>query len=73
MRKFDLVEVIDETVTSYRMAGLLVDLMPVGNLIVELTRSRQVELRPHPVDLTDLPPAGMDLTWELLYWRSESG
>jgi hypothetical protein len=72
MRKFDVVEVIDETVASYRKAGVLVDLTPAGNLIVELRRSRQIELRPHQVDLADLPPAGMDLTWELFYWLSES-
>ncbi|MGA7912614.1 MAG: hypothetical protein WCC30_13870 [Candidatus Dormiibacterota bacterium] len=66
-----MVEAIDETVASYRMAGRLVGLTPVGHLIIELTRSRQIELHPHKVDLTDLPPAGMDLTWELLYWLSE--
>jgi hypothetical protein len=70
MRKYDLVEVIDETVASYRQSGLLVDLTAVGNLIVELQRSRQIEVRPHQVDLADMRPAWMDLTWELLYWLS---
>lgn len=71
MRKFDQVEVIDETVALYRRAGVLVGLTSIGNLIVELSRSRHVELHPHQVDLAVLSSFDMDATWAPMNWLAD--
>lgn len=72
MRKFDEVEVIDETVASYRKVGLLVDLTSIGNVIVELPTLRRIELHPHQVDVADPPDFNfMVAIWGMLDWCSE--
>ena len=71
MRKFDQVVVIDEVVASYRRVGRLVGLTPTGDVIVELERAREIELRPHQVDLKE--PAQFSLSemgWEILDFLS---
>jgi hypothetical protein len=72
MRKFEQLGVIDEVVASYRREGWLVGLTPTGNVIVELERSREIELRPHQVALKDPPRFSFtDMTWEILDFLSE--
>jgi hypothetical protein len=72
MRKFDEVEVMDETVPSSRNVGLLGGFDPTGKVIVELKTLRRVRLDPHQVDVTDRPRVSlMPSGWEVLDWLSE--
>jgi hypothetical protein len=68
MEKGDEVEVIDETVASYRRQGWLVGLTRLGKLIIQLNSARFIEVDAHQVDACDPWPPG---PWEALAWFSE--
>ena len=71
MRKFDQVVVIDEVIASYRKVGWLVGLTPTGDVIVELERAREIELRPHQVDLKEPVQYRLsEMGWEILDFLS---
>ena len=72
MGKGDEVEVIDETLGSYRRQGWLLDLTRVGKLIIQLNSVRLIEVGPHQVDVSD--PSAVSFTpgtWEALGWFAE--
>jgi hypothetical protein len=72
MGKGDEVEVIDETLASYRRQGWLVDLTPVGKLIIQLNSVRLIEVDPHQMDISDPSAVGFTPgTWEALRWFAE--
>ena len=72
MGKGDEVEVIDETLASYRRRGWLVDLTRVGKLIIKLNGVRLIEVEPHQVDVSD--PSALTFApgpWEAFGWFAE--
>jgi hypothetical protein len=72
MGKGDEVEVIDETLWSYRRHGWLVDLTRVGKLIIQLSSVRLIEVEPHQVDIRDSLVVSFTAgTWEALGWFAE--
>ncbi|HXC77673.1 MAG TPA: hypothetical protein VNU19_11530 [Candidatus Acidoferrum sp.] len=72
MGRGDEVEVIDETLASYRRQGWLVDLTRLGQLIIQLNSVRCIEVDPHQVDVSDLLPVSpAPGGWEALSWFYE--
>jgi hypothetical protein len=72
MGKGDEVEVIDETLASYRRQGWLVDLTRVGKLIIQLNSVRLIEVDAHQVDVSDPSPLSFTPeTWGALGWFFE--
>jgi hypothetical protein len=72
MEKGDEVEVIDETLASYRRHDWLVDLTRVGKLIIQLNCVRLIEVVAHQVDVSDSSAMSFAPgTWETLGWFAQ--